>query len=144
MNKILRSALTSLVFAATWGLAGPAVSAPHSGGAAFITEGRTYQGYYASKTQAIWVNIDGLLYRGNYAANSQKIGTAPGGAPVGHWGRAFLFATSAKVLQCQLDSGFPRVSGRCQSADGRTFDLKPVTAGKASRAGSAKAGAPSS
>lgn len=144
MSTIFRSALNSLVFAATWGLAGLAVSAPPSGGTAFITEGRTYQGHYAIKNQAIWVNIDGLLYRGNYAANSQKIGAAPGGAPVGHWGHAFLFATSAKVLQCQLDSGFPRVSGRCQSADGRSFDLKPAKPGKASRAGFAKAGAPSS
>jgi hypothetical protein len=44
----------------------------------------------------------------------------------GQWGSAFLFASSAEVLQCQLDAGFPQVKGRCQGADGRKFDLGPT------------------
>lgn len=144
MHKFLQSTLHAMVFVAPWGLASLAVSAPQSGVAAFVTEGRTYEGEYAVKNQAISVNIDGLVYRGNYAANLQEGGAAPGGAQVGNWGRAFLFATSAKVLQCQLDSGFPRVSGRCQSADGRNFDLKPGAPGKPSGATSAKVKTPTS
>jgi len=137
-------ALRISLFTATCGLTGLAVSAPQSGVASFINESQTYQGHYVVKNQSIWVDIDGLVYRGNYAANSQEVNAASGGPPAGSWGRAFLFASSAKVLQCQLDSGFPKVSGRCQSADGRTFDLKPGAAGLASRAPSAKVKTPPS
>ena len=143
MKTMKNFALRISLFAASCGLTGLAVSAPQSGVTSFIGENRTYQGQYAVKNQAIWVDIDGLVYRGNYAANSQEVNAAPGGPPVGSWGRAFLFASSAKVLQCQLDSGFPSVSGRCQSADGQIFNLKPGAAGLASRATSAKARAPS-
>ena len=139
-KKIATCALYVLILAAPWGLASLAFSAPQSGIAVFVGEGSIYRGEYAVKHQAISVNIDGLIYRGNYAANSKEDAATLGAAPVGSWGRAFLFATSAKVLQCQLDSGFPRVSGRCQSADGRNFDLKPAVAGKTSRAGSASKG----
>jgi len=144
MKRIKNFGLRTLLFAATWGFTGLAVSAPQFGVASFIGERQTYQGHYAVKNQAIWVDIDGLVYRGNYTANSQEVNAAYGGPLVGSWGRAFLFASSAKVLQCQLDAGFPRVSGRCQSADGRVFDLKPGPAGRASRATSAEASAPSS
>ena len=137
-------ALRISLFAMTCSLTGLAVSAPQSGFAWFIGESQTYQGHYAVKNQAMWVDIDGLVYRGNYAANSQEVNAASGEPPVGSWGRAFLFASSAKVLQCQLDSGFPSISGRCQSADGRIFELKPGAAGAASRATSAKVRAPSS
>ena len=137
-------ALRISLFAMTCSLTDLAVSAPQSGFAWFIGESQTYQGQYAVKNQAMWVDIDGLVYRGNYAANSQEVNAASGGPPVGSWGRAFLFASSAKVLQCQLDSGFPSISGRCQSADGRIFELKQGTAGVASRATSAKLRAPSS
>ena len=137
-------ALRISLFAMTCSLTGLAVSAPQSGFAWFIGESQTYQGQYAVKNQAMWVDIDGLVYRGNYAANSQEVNAASGGPPVGSWGRAFLFASSAKVLQCQLDSGFPSISGRCQSADGRIFELKPGAAGVPSRATSAKVRAPSS
>ncbi|WP_395058719.1 hypothetical protein [Polaromonas sp.] len=138
MNKFLLPILSTLVFASPWGLASLAISAPQTGVAVFTTEGRTYQGEYAVKNQAISVNIDGLVYRGNYAANPRNGSPAPGDAQTGNWGRAFLFATSAKVLQCQLDAGFPRVSGRCQSADGRNFDLKPGAPRQPSRTISAK------
>ena len=140
MNKIATCAFYALILAAPLGLASLAVSAPQSGIAVFVGEGRIYRGEYAVKNQAISVNIDGLIYRGNYAANSKEDAATLGAAAVGSWGRAFLFATSAKVLQCQLDSGFPRVSGRCQSADGRNFDLKPAVPGKTSRTGSASKG----
>ena len=133
MHKILISTLHVLVLAAPWGLASVAISAPQSGVAAFVTEGRTYEGRYTVENQALSVNIDGLVYRGNYVANSQEQAATHSGAPVGRWGRAFLFATSAKVLQCKLDSGFPGVSGRCHSADGRDFDLKPGAPVKVSR-----------
>ena len=144
MKKIKDFVLRMSFFAATCGLTGLAESAPQSGVASFINESQTYKGQYTVKNQSIWVNIDGLVYRGNYAANALEVNAASGGPPVGSWGRAFLFASSAKVLQCQLDSGFPKVSGRCQSADGRTFDLKPGVAGLASRATSAKVKTPPS
>ena len=144
MKRMKNFALRISLFTATCGLTGLAVSAPQSGVASFINESQTYQGHYVVKNQSIWVNIDGLVYRGNYAANSQEVNAVFGGPPGGTWGRAFLFASSAKVLQCQLDSAFPSVSGRCQSADGRIFDLRPGAAGIASRATSAKVRAPSS
>ena len=140
MNKIAACALHFLILAAPWVFASPAVSAPRSGIAVFVGEGRIYQGKYAVKNQAISVDIDGLIYRGNYAANSKEEAAMPGAPSVGSWGRAFLFASSAKVLQCQLDSGFPRVSGRCQSADGQNFDLKHAMPGKTSRPGLASKG----
>ena len=144
MKKIKNFVLRMSLFAATFGLTGLAVSAQQSGVASFINENQTYLGQYDVKNQSISVNIDGLVYRGNYSAKSREVNAASDGPPVGSWGRAFLFASSAKVLQCQLDSDFPRVSGRCQSADGRIFDLKPGAADLASRAKSAKVRAPSS
>jgi hypothetical protein len=36
----------------------------------------------------------------------------------GQWGRAFLLSSSAKVLQCELNSKFPAVTGHCISAEG--------------------------
>ena len=144
MKRMKNFAFRISLLAATCGLTGLAVAAPQSGVASFVNESQTYQGHYAVKNQSIWVDIDSLVYRGNYAANSQEVKAASGGPPVGSWGRAFLFASSAKVLQCQLDSGFPSVSGRCQGADGRIFDLKQGAADLASRATSAKVRAPSS
>ncbi len=138
MNKFVESAPHVLGVLLALTLASTAMAAPQTGLASFVSEGRTYQGNYAARDQAISVNIDGLLYRGNYAAHSQDSGVVPSDAPVGKWGRAFLFASSAKVLQCQLDSGFPQVSGRCQGADGRNFDLKPGATGKQQRSRSAK------
>ncbi|HYW58399.1 MAG TPA: hypothetical protein VE934_15690 [Polaromonas sp.] len=137
MNKFVRSTPYALtVFVA---LASTAMAAPQTGVAAFVSEGRTYQASYAARNQAISVTIDGIVYRGNYAAHAKDSSLGAGDAPVGKWGRAFLFASSAKVLQCQLDSGFPRVSGRCQGADGRNFDLKPGARVKRPRSGSAAA-----
>ncbi|MCJ7799278.1 MAG: hypothetical protein MUP33_05880, partial [Polaromonas sp.] len=67
------------------------------------------------------VDIDGVLYRGHYAERGST--TQPENPTTGRWGRAFLMASSAKVLQCQLDAGFPQVSGLCQDSDGQKFAL---------------------
>ena len=93
-----------------------------SGEVVFATSGQSYPGRYSPDSKALSVEIDGLIYRGHYVARADD--AMPAGSGV--WGRAFLFASSASVLQCQLSSGFPQVSGSCQAADGRVFDLKPA------------------
>ena len=107
--------------------ASPALPADKAGSVAFVTDGHTYLGQYRLADKALSVDIDGLLYRGHYAAQADDAGALPAGAArTGQWGRAFLFASSAKVLQCQLTTQFPQVSGHCQAADGRQFELKPA------------------
>lgn len=125
MNKFASSALHALTLIASATLPGPAASATITGTTAFTAEGRTYLGEYSAGNQFLSVTIDGLTYRGHYAARADDLAVASNGIAAGRWGRAFLFASSAKVLQCQLDSGFPQVSGNCKAADGRTFELKP-------------------
>ena len=108
-------------------LAHSALSASEAGTVAFVTAQQTYLGQYSLSDAALSVEIDGLMYRGHYAARADDAGALPSGAAsTGQWGRAFLFASSAKVLQCQLNAGFPQVSGQCQASDGRQFELKPV------------------
>ena len=68
-------------------------------------------------------DIDGLVYKGYYASRAEDDAGATSGISTGKWGRAFLFASSAKVLRCQLETGFPKASGQCQGADGRIFRL---------------------
>ena len=93
---------------------------------AFVADGKVYRGEFNLADKALSVAIDGLTYRGYYAARGEDAGaSAPGGA-TGQWGRAFLFASSAKVLQCQLKTGFPQVSGQCLDAEGRKFELKAM------------------
>ena len=94
-----------------------------SGDTTFNTEGRSYQGLYSIANKQISVNIDGLTYKGHYASNSEDSGGASPGISSGKWGRAFLFASSAQVLKCELDAGFPTVSGQCRGTDGRLFKL---------------------
>lgn len=109
-------------------LARPAWPADNAGSVAFMTQGHTYLGRYSLAEETVSVEIDGLMYRGHYAAQADDAGALPAGtASLGAWGRAFLFASSASVLQCQLATGFPQVSGQCQAADGRRFELKPAT-----------------
>jgi len=109
-------------------LASPALPADKAGAVAFMTDGHTYLGRYSLADEALSVEIDGLMYRGHYAAQADDAGALPAGsARPGAWGRAFLFASSASVLQCRLATGFPQVSGQCQAADGRRFELKPAT-----------------
>lgn len=115
------------VMAACCSLAGPALSAPETGAATFTADGRSYPGRYSVADQALSVAIDGLLYQGHYASREESGNTPVADGPgAGLWGRAFLFASSAKVLQCKLDAGFPQVSGQCLDADGRKYELAPA------------------
>lgn len=127
MKKFLHDRrLQAVAVAALCAFAGPAFSDPEGGTAAFTTEGHKYLGRYAAADHALSVDIDGLLYRGHYAAHATGSAPEPVSKPkAGRWGRALLFASSAQILQCQLDAGFPQVSGRCHGADGREFDLGP-------------------
>ena len=95
-----------------------------SGAASFVTDQRTYLGTYSAANKLISVDIDGLLYKGSYASNEEDSAGASSGAMAANWGRAFLFASSAKTLQCKLDTGFPDASGQCLDADGKGFVLK--------------------
>lgn len=123
-------ALVRCMALAVFCLGGAALAQPagNAGAVAFVADGRTYLGRYSLPDEAVSVEIDGLMYRGYYAARAEDAGAlAPGAANTGNtgaWGRAFLFASSAKVLQCQLATGFPQVSGQCLAADGRRFELK--------------------
>ena len=128
MNKFLNMRWPqATVVAACCALAGPALSAPETGAATFTADGRSYPGQYSVADQALSVAIDGLLYQGHYTSREES-GNPPlsGGPGAGLWGRAFLFASSAKVLQCKLDAGFPQVSGLCLDADGRKYALAPA------------------
>lgn len=104
----------------------PALADPASGAAAFMSDGRTYLGQYSVADQSVSVAIDGLLYRGNYVAREDDAGLKVDASRTGRWGRAFLFASSAQVLQCRLEAGFPQVSGKCEDAGGRQFELGPA------------------
>lgn len=102
-----------------------ASSAASDGIAFFSTAGHTYPGTYSTADKLVKVDIDGLAYKGHYTSRAEDTAGAASGIPAGSWGRAFLFASSAKVLQCQLDTGFPKVSGQCLGSDGRKFELNP-------------------
>ena len=123
MKKIYISALNTVWFAACAAFAGVSWAAT-TGIATFNEAGHTYLGTYSTAGKLITVDIDGLTYRGNYASNADDSGGASTGVPSGKWGRAFMFASSAQVLRCVLDAGFPKVSGQCQGANGRNFKLK--------------------
>lgn len=98
------------------------------GSASFSTGHQIYSGSYSVSTKSISVDIDGFNYAGNYASVAEDSAGSATGAAAGKWGRAFLFASSAKTLRCQLDEGFPKVSGTCQDAQGRQFQLRPGVA----------------
>ena len=129
MKKLIKSPVryvALLVFCL--GVARAALPADNAGAVAFVTDRHSYLGQYSLSDEALSVDIDGLMYRGHYAAQADDAGaTSSGSASTGQWGRAFLFASSAKVLQCQLKTAFPQVSGQCLAADGRQFELKPAT-----------------
>lgn len=100
-------------------------SAQDTGIATFIAGSATYAGRYSIAEKLLSVDIDGMQYRGNFdktiAVNDEKLTDEPAS---GNWGSAFLFASSAKILQCTLDSGFPGLRGSCTSADGRYFRVE--------------------
>lgn len=120
--------MSVLVFASGGASASGESSTANKGSASFSTGERIYVGNYATSNKSISVDIDGLNYKGNYASLSEDTAGSASGALTGTWGRAFLFASSAKTLRCQLDAGFPKVSGQCQDAAGRQFLLKPDSA----------------
>ena len=131
MKLILIISLSSLVFASGVVFAGGAPLTALTGSASFNSGERTYLGTYATTDKSISVDIDGLNYKGNYASLAEDSAGSSSGAATGSWGRAFLFASSARTLRCQLDAGFPKVSGQCQDAGGRHFLLKPGAAQQA-------------
>ena len=108
-------------------LASNSALASSTGTAVFTTEGRTYLGIYSTEEKLIAVDIDGLMYKGYYASHAEDGGGATSGYLAGKWGRAFLFASSAKILRCQLETAFPKATGQCQGADGRVFRLTSDT-----------------
>lgn len=123
--KDCRAQAVAAAAACLWAV--PALADPASGAAAFTSDGRTYLGQYAVADQSVSVTIDGLLYRGHYAARTgDDAAQQVDASRTGRWGRAFLFASSAQVLQCRLDAGFPQVSGKCEDAGGRQFELGPA------------------
>ena len=117
-------------------MSAPALAAPDISGNSSSTgnrgssgSGQTYRGYYALADQALAVDIDGVQYRGHYASDPAAEGAAlPDGERGKAWGSAFLFASSAKVLQCRLDRGFPQMTGQCRDAEGREFRLRAASA----------------
>lgn len=125
MKLTLMISLSMLVFTSGGASAGGESSSAIKGSTSFSTGEQTYLGHYATSDKSISVDIDGLNYKGNYATVAEDISGSGSGATSGSWGRAFLFASSAKTLRCQLDAGFPTVSGKCQDAGGRQFLLKP-------------------
>ena len=118
------------------GIAAAAVNAAaQTQGAVVLTAGNAqYVGFYSMADHALSVTLEGTLYRGHFAQRTGMIGAtdeqaaaSSGRGPNGRWGRAFLFASSAQVLQCELDSGFPAASGHCTDTKGRYFQLKANT-----------------
>ena len=104
---------------------GSALAATETGVAACTNGGHPCLGRFELLDRALSVNIVGWLYCGHYAVLAEDEGAAvPGAPPVGRWNRAFLFSSSAKVLQRQWATGFPQVSGWCQGANDRQFELR--------------------
>ena len=104
------------------------MAAQKADGVVFVGATGRYPGRYGMAEHSIAVVIDGVAYSGHFSDTQGGAGTAANGTPLnGSWGRAFLFASSAKVLQCRLDAGFPDVNGLCHDADGRTFQLMPAS-----------------
>ena len=125
MKLTLMISLSMLVFASGGASAGGESSVAIKGSTSLSSGEQTYLGHYATVDKSISVDIDGVNYKGNYASLAEDNSGSGSGSTSGSWGRAFLFASSAKTLRCQLDAGFPKVSGQCQDAGGRQFLLKP-------------------
>ena len=128
MKNTLLLSLSLLVLMPGGAYAGDGSLTTLTGSASFSTDERTYLGTYTSTNKSISVNIDGVNYKGYYASLAEDTTGSSSGAQVGRWGRAFLFASSASTLRCQLDTGLPKVTGKCQDAGGRNFRLTPGAA----------------
>lgn len=126
MKTSPRSIVSLLVLVSGGAMAESALTpaAAGTGTASFMTEQQTYVGTYSTANKLISVDIDGLTYRGSYAPNAEDHAVPSSGAVTAKWGRAFLFASSAKTLQCKLDVGFPDASGQCLDADGKSYLVK--------------------
>ena len=94
-----------------------------NGIATFSLAGQTYPGTFSTADKLIKVDIEGRSYKGHYASRAEDSAGDAGGISAGSWGRAFLFASSANVLKCELATGFPKVRGQCLGSDGRKFEL---------------------
>lgn len=127
MKNTLQITASLLMVMSGAAMAGDASLATSAGVASFVTQDRTYLGAYSTANRAIAVDIDGLTYRGNFASNAEDNSGPSSGAMAAPWGRAFLFASSAKTLQCKLDTGFPNASGQCLDAEGRSYQMKTGT-----------------
>lgn len=126
--KTHQKRLISMVAFIILNIALASAASPASSGnpVAFVASDNVYRGEFNPADQALFVTIDSLTYRGHYAAQDGNAGASLRGGATGQWGRAFLFASSAKVLQCELKTAFPRVSGQCVDGEGRKFELKAV------------------
>ena len=103
----------------------------------FVGDHGSYVGSYGVGDKSMSVVINGLPYWGHFSDTKSSMSsgmksdvgnTAVADASLsGSWGHAFLFASSAKVMKCKLDTGFPQVSGSCHDADGRFFQLMPAS-----------------
>lgn len=134
MRKIAAFALYTLCLMTCTVYSSSAALAASTGTVMFTAEGRSYQGSYFTAEKLISVDIDGLIYKGYYASHAEDSGGVSNGISAGKWGRAFLFASSAKILRCQLESAFPKATGQCQGADGRVFRLTSGTQQKTASA----------
>lgn len=121
---MINNQVSSLVAIALGFAFATAAVAQDTGTAAFFAADETYRGEYSLANKSLEVTIDGLQYRGNFEGAVAARPSLPEQPMTGLWGRAFLFASSAKIIQCRLDSGFPKLSGLCVSADGRHFRLE--------------------
>lgn len=110
------------------------VAAQDHGTLAFVAPDTRYVGTYALTGRVVSVNIDGTAYKGHFVEDhnsftnkNEEVSSLSSPEKNGSWGRAFLFASSAQILQCRLDAGFPKVAGNCQDAQGRRFKLAPTS-----------------
>ena len=96
----------------------------------WVSDSGHYMGAYSMADQAMSVTLDGSHYRGHFVQRVDGDGAAIASPAAsneteknGAWGRAFLFASSAQVIQCELTTGFPAVTGHCTNSEGRRFQL---------------------
>lgn len=93
-----------------------------------VQSGHVYLAEFSAITNRLKVAIDGVSYSGYITSHADQTGDGnesklSGPLGQGKWGRAFLFASSAKVIQCRIDSGLPELIGSCIDADGRNYKL---------------------
>lgn len=124
MQNLLKAILSLHLLMTGVAMAESTANVASSGSAIFTTGKNTYLGSFSSQNRLISVEIEGLTYTGSYASNAEDSAEPSSGAVIAKWGRAFLFASSAKTLQCKLDAGFPDASGQCVDADGRRYLMK--------------------